>query len=175
MAIYRELIQRIYKVKNKSWRRALIASVSYVKRNFERNLRHECGRLARRRVKPRNSHRDRGFALREMDDMKPELFKRMFRLDRQSFDELVELLDPLIKRDDKYATISSGSPISTRTRLAICLRWLSGGSYIDIRFAWGVSKAAFFSERGVLWPTIEALDHLLEMGIPLENKELLQS
>ena len=37
------------------------------------------------------------------------------------------------------------------------LRWLGGGSYLDITFAFGVSKTAFSrdgSRGGIIWPTI---------------------
>jgi hypothetical protein len=69
----------------------------------------------------------------------------MFRLDRDSFYELVEVLDSKIKRDAMKAPCSSGSPISTVTRLAVTLRWVAGGSYTDLCFAWGVSVASFYS------------------------------
>jgi hypothetical protein len=56
------------------------------------------------------------------------------------------------------------------TRLAVTLRWLAGGSYIDLCFAWGVSVASFYGENGVLWPTIEALDDHLKLGFPLKDE-----
>jgi hypothetical protein len=67
----------------------------------------------------------------------------MFRLDRDSFYELVEVLNNKIQRDAMKAACSSGSPITTVTRLAVTLRWIAGGSYIDLCFACGVSVASF--------------------------------
>lgn len=38
-----------------------------------------------------------------------------------------------------------------------------------------IGKSTFYCERGVLWPTIEALDELFKIGIDLDNDEFLQS
>lgn len=100
----------------------------------------------------------------------------MFRVDSDSFDELVELLDPVLKKGERFSVMSSGSSISTSTRLAVTLRWLAGGSYLsylDICFAWGISKTSFYSHRGILWPTIAALDNILMLWLPLDNNALL--
>ncbi len=44
------------------------------------------------RRKPRNFHRNRGFAVEEMDCLDPSTFKRMFWVDRSTFDELLDLI-----------------------------------------------------------------------------------
>ncbi|CAM9862043.1 unnamed protein product, partial [Ectocarpus fasciculatus] len=88
----------------------------------------------------------------------------MFRMDRTSFEDLEELVTPHLERDSSMAERSSGSPIPVRTRLAATLRWLAGGSYIDICFAWGLAHSTFYSDRGVLWPTIEAIDAIFDIG-----------
>ena len=127
-----------------------------------------------KRREARNKHRNRGFALNEFHELDDETFKKMFRLDRFTFDDLADQLNPIIKRDAKQAENSSGQPISVCTRLAVTLRWLAGGSYIDLCFAWGLSKTSFYSERGVIWPTIEAIDKVLTMGVPLHDREALE-
>jgi hypothetical protein len=53
---------------------------------------------------------------------------------------------------------SSGSSIPAISRLGVMLRWLAGGSYLDLCFAWGISTSTFYHENGVLWPAVEALD-----------------
>jgi len=110
--------------KHRGWKRAILAAM------WNENTRAEGLKKNRSKTrKPRNSRRNRGFAVEEMTTLKfaqPAQFQRMFRMDGTSFDELVELLDPLIKRQETYAINSSGSPISTTTRLAVTLRWLSG-------------------------------------------------
>lgn len=69
---------------------------------------------------------------------------------------------------------SSGSPISIITRLAVTLRWLAGGSYLNLCFAWGNSSSTFYHEHGVLWLTIEALDKAFPMGFPFGDEARLE-
>ena len=69
---------------------------------------------------------------------------------------------------------SSGVPITSRTRLAVTLRWLAGGSYLDLCFAWGIGLSTFFSENGVLWPTLQAIDEVFKMGFPFDDEEKLE-
>ena len=127
-----------------------------------------------RKRKPKNLHRNRGFAVEEMDKLSDAIFEKMFRVDRSTFNELSELVDPIVKRNELKSIQSSGSCIPTDTRLAVTLRWLAGGSYLDLCFAWGISIACFFSDRGVLWPTIEALDEVLKLGFPLNDISALE-
>ena len=97
-------------------------------------------RLKRKRKythpQPRHNSRcrNRGYALHEMDNISDAQFHRMFRLSRLTFSALLELLSPFIERIPK-APKSYGGLISTKTRLAVTLRWLAGGSYQDICFA----------------------------------------
>jgi hypothetical protein len=132
------------------------------------------GRRWSRRVK-RNICRNRGFALGQMDRLDDSTFKRMFRVDRATFEEILLTIEPFLEqRKVEKAINSSGSCITNKTRLAVTLRWLAGGSYIDLCFAWGIGKSTFYSERGVLWPTIEAIDMAYEMGLPLHDVEKLE-
>jgi hypothetical protein len=72
----------------------------------ERDRRHA---KARYRQKPRNHHRNRGYAVAEMDRLDPTVFKRMFRVDRASFKIILELIEPFMeKRNEQKATNSSG-------------------------------------------------------------------
>jgi hypothetical protein len=93
----------------------------------------------------RNHHQNRGFAVQEMDRLDPSVFKNMFRLDRSSFDEQLEIITPyLIHSNEAKAKISSGSCITPKTRLAVTLRWLARASNLDLCFAWGVAHSTFF-------------------------------
>jgi len=126
------------------------------------------------RRKPANPHRNRGYAIEEFGRLTPALFKLMFRVTRDMFDEILAKIEPQIKRDATYAINSSGHPIATTTRLAVTLRWLAGGSYLDLCFAWGISKSSFFSESGVLWPTIDAIDKAYEIGLPIDDPAAME-
>jgi hypothetical protein len=80
----------------------------------------------------------------------------------------------LRQRDERKARNSSGSPISLRTRLAVTLRWLAGASHWDLCFAWGLSSSSFYSPRGVLWPTIKAINKAFKMGFPANDEDRLE-
>ena len=129
-----------------------------------------------KRKKARNMHRTRGFALHMLSngELSDSNFQRMFRLDRLSFDEILEKLDAVLVKDYQKALNRSGSPISNTCRLAVTLRWLAGASYLDLCWAWGVSTGTFYSaDRGPLWPTIQALDEMFTLGCALDNIEYL--
>lgn len=66
-----------------------------------------------------------------------------------------------------------GSSISVEIRLAVTLRWLAGGSHLDICFAYGISVSSFFSERGVLWKTLDAIDRRYDLHFPIDDHDAL--
>lgn len=121
----------------------------------------------------RNRHRNRGYAIEEVTHIMESTFSSMFRMSRDGFEELLLLISPFMHdTDERMAVVSSGSFIAKRTKLFATLRWLAGGSYLDICFAWGISKSAFFStafEKGIIWPTIDAIDSAFSIGLPLDN------
>jgi hypothetical protein len=74
-----------------------------------------------------------------------------------SFYDILEKITPFMRqRDDTKAYNSSGSSIPVKTRLAVSLRWLAGGSYLDICFAWGIGHSTFYHHDGILWRPIHA-------------------
>ena len=77
-----------------------------------------------------------------MDGLDPSVFKRMFRVDREMFDFILSKVEPLLSVANIKACNSSGVPITSRTRLVVTLRWLAGGSYLDLCFAWGIGLLA---------------------------------
>jgi hypothetical protein len=117
----------------------------------------------------------RGYAVEEMDQIDPSLFKRMFRIDRATFDEVLKRIAPHLRcRNEVKAANSSGTPIQMKTRLAVTLRWLAGASYLDLCFAWGVATSTFYHLDSVLWPTITAIDAAFELGFPIDDPQKLE-
>jgi len=103
------------------------------------------------------------------------IFKRMFRVDRNTFDYILRKIEPLLSRNEVKAINSSGEVVTARTRLAVSLRWLAGGSYLDICFAWGLGISTFYdSDHGVLWPTLQAIEEVFSMGFPIDDEEKLE-
>jgi hypothetical protein len=121
-------------------------------------------------------HRNRGYALEEMGYLTERAFTRMFRLNRVQFYDLLSKIRVRIEPSDQgklKATKRYGSFITGQTRLAVALRWLAGGSYLDISFAFGVSAENFFNDKGILWPTLEAIDSVLSISFPLNDEAQL--
>jgi hypothetical protein len=113
--------------------------------------------------------------LEEMDCLDHIFFKKMLHVDQLTFGEILAKITPFLRqRNATKARNSSGTEISVTTRLAVTLHWLAGASYLDLCFAWGISSSSFFSRRGVLWPTISAIDKALPMGCPVNDNERLQ-
>jgi DDE superfamily endonuclease len=110
-----------------------------------------------------------------MDGLSPNTFKKMFRVDRETFDEVMERITPFVKVPNEVKAFnSSGGPITLKTRLAVSLRWLAGGSYLDLCFAWGIAFSTFYHPTGVLWPTLEAIDKAFPMGFPVQDISRLE-
>jgi len=135
----------------------------------EENTLHDDGNTPR----ARNRHRNRGYALNEVNNLSDDEFSSMFRMSRLGFNRLLDLVSPFLSETDvEMATISSGSAITKATKLFVTLRYLAGGSHLDLCFAWGISKSAFFSTdpcRGVIWPTIKAIDESFTIGLPVHD------
>ena len=77
----------------------------------------------------------------------PQAFSRMYRLQPQTFAKLCSILDPFLRKDVVKACNRSGSnkgPITTEIALHCLLRWLGGGSYLDIRMSVGISIPSFY-------------------------------
>jgi hypothetical protein len=93
----------------------------------------------------------------------------MFRMTRRSFQKLLNLVrDDIAVKNEQNAINSSGSAISPETRLYATLRWLAGGSYLDICLAFGLDQTNFYGRNYILWRTIEALDKRFVLGFSLD-------
>ena len=90
-------------------------------------------------------------------------------LPKQNSEKIINQIEPSAQGKLK-ATKRFGSFISGQTRLAVSLRWLAGGSHLDISFAFGVSSENFFNAFGILWPTLEAIDRALMISFPLRTR-----
>ena len=94
-----------------------------------------------------------------MASMSDFTFSRTFRMSRDGFYELLTKVHPILKRDSCKAINSSGSPVLPVTKLAATLRFLAGGSYLDIAAMFGLDDVNFFHPNYVLWENA-ALPHL---------------
>jgi hypothetical protein len=111
-----------------------------------------------------------------MDLLDTVMFKRMFRVDRETFGELMESTASFMKdRNAMKAANSSGSPITLKARLAVTLRWLAGASYLDLCFSFGIAPSTFYHPNGMLWPTLAAIDAVFTFRLPFDDINKLES
>jgi DDE superfamily endonuclease len=76
-------------------------------------------------------------------------FKRTYRMELRSFNKLCALLDPFLLVDPVMSTLRTNKPkIGTEIIVSSFIRWVSGGSYIDIHAIVGVSVSSFYRVMG---------------------------
>ena len=122
-----------------------------------------------------NEHRDRLTVKLKIMTMKPRDFKRNYRLDRKTFFHLLSLIrldiEPSVISAIR-AEASSGDSIDPVIQLAITLRILAGGSYLDIAFGYNVGNSTVYP---IFWKVMEAINkRLSNIDFPWENEELLR-
>ena len=121
-----------------------------------------------------NRHRSRGHLEADLDNNLTDAeFTRMFRLNRQCFNDLLAKITVVMpERNEAKAIASSGSAITNKIKLAITLRWLAGASYLDLMWGFKVSSSSIFNEDGILWPTLEAINKVEPLKFPTNVEEL---
>jgi phosphoribosylformylglycinamidine (FGAM) synthase-like amidotransferase family enzyme len=93
-------------------------------------------------------------------------FKRMFRLSRNAFWSLRELI-----RTTRNAYGCGAVRVPVESRLSMTLRYLAGGSYLDVAIAHHVSISTFYY---VVDETLNDLDQSLNIKFPIDNLKLLK-
>ena len=93
-------------------------------------------------------------------------------MDRASFDELLTKIKPKITSDSKKALNSSGSPVPAAIKLAVALRFLAGGIYLDLAFGFNLPENTIMK---YVWEVYEAIDtDMNNIVFPLGNEEKLR-
>jgi hypothetical protein len=87
-------------------------------------------------------------------------FGATFRMSRPAFDKLVALLHPALMPDILQSGNVCSSPILPELALAMTLRYLAGGSYLDIKEVYNVSKSSFYRSRDNVIEAILACNDL---------------
>jgi hypothetical protein len=70
-------------------------------------------------------------------------FKRRLRMEKESFDLLLSYIYEWLLVNEQMANLRGGT-IIPELCLYCTLRWLAGGSYLDISDVAGISKASFY-------------------------------
>ncbi len=78
----------------------------------------------------------------------PQSFARLYRMNYFSFMKLLDVLRPALLTNEKMSRVRTPfGPITPQIALHCTLRWLAGGSYLDIRLFAGLSVASFCRTR----------------------------
>jgi hypothetical protein len=101
--------------------------------------------------------------------MKAGLFLRSFRMRAPAFHALYHMVADDLHKDPVQASRSSGEPIYPVLRVAMALRWLAGGSYIDICVLYGVSPEGFYCS---LWLVLAAFVRIFRIRFDMQASTL---
>jgi hypothetical protein len=99
-------------------------------------------------------------------------FRRTYRMESESFEKLVELLRLLLTVNSTRAFARSpAGPIIPEIRLHCLIRYLAGGSYLDICTLVSIPHSTFYS---ILWSTCDALNACPDLlfRLPTTDEEL---
>jgi hypothetical protein len=88
-------------------------------------------------------------------------FKRQLRMAQQSFEKLLSYIREDLEVNETMANLRGGT-ILPEICLYVTLRWLAGGSYLDITDVAGISRPSFYR---VLWKTCKAICNCPELAI----------
>jgi hypothetical protein len=91
------------------------------------------------------------------------------RMPYHSFMALLKMIEPKLLQSDTMSILSCGQlPVCPGHILGLTIRWLSGGSYHDIRDAGNFSKPTFFR---LLWLGLNSINSCNEVKIKLPQTE----
>ncbi len=98
-------------------------------------------------------------------------FTRHIRMSHDSFNKLLSAIQQDLEVDREMADLGGGA-ILPEICLYVCLRYLAGGSYSDIKYITGISSASFYR---VLWKTMRAINQskseILSIKFPATTAE----
>ena len=96
-------------------------------------------------------------------------FRRMFRVTDHQFDQLVSILKPFLQVDEGQAGRSTDAgSISVQLRVALTLRFLAGGSYLDLFHLFGIGISTFYQCKDQV---IAAINKAPELKLQLPTTE----
>jgi hypothetical protein len=104
----------------------------------------------------------------------PHAFSRLYRIEPESFVKLCTIIRPFVEKDVVKAINRSGNdkgPITTEIAVHCLLRWLGGGSYLDIRLSVGISVPSMYRIVHVCMNAIILCDEF-EIEFPSNNTDL---
>ena len=102
--------------------------------------------------------------------LRPGEFERRYRMDEKKFHSLLDQCaeqseffqecGPMKRRI--HQNCYGCDPIDVRHKLAATLRWLAGGSYLDVRLVHGMSREMLYA---CVWQTVDAINASPDMQL----------
>ena len=72
-------------------------------------------------------------------------FQQLYRMDYSAFLKLCSIIRPQVQVNDEMSRRRTGKDsVTVEMMLHSLLRWLAGGSYLDLKLSNGISQAAFY-------------------------------
>ena len=102
--------------------------------------------------------------VRELYAEGDKAFFCLYRMEYSSYMKLVRLIDPSVRKNGAMAEIRTGTEcglITTEIALHCCLRWLAGGSYLDVRLSARISPASFYEYAHRCFTAINRCEELI--------------
>jgi len=135
-----------------------------------------------KRLRSGNVGRDREAALKEIDQLPEYVFKAIFRVSRDVFDQILNKISAHLPSNPDLDHVvnnvegKKGQTLPTKVKLLATLRYMAGGMKWDICLALKIGFGSFFQENkyGVVWPILDAIDQSYSIGINLNDEEDLR-
>ena len=89
---------------------------------------------------------------KHVDFLTAREFRRYYKLSKESFHRTCTRLLPHLRKHKPNA--SNDAPVSARIQLAVTIRWLAGGNYLDIMYVHRISSTSF-------WHAVHVVIHAL--------------
>ena len=121
----------------------------------------------KRREKTTFSWRDHLARLTEKD------FRLRYRLDIDSFYKLLGIIRGDIETKDKRKAKNAkwGRVIGAEEKLAMALRYMAGGSFLDIKLIYHVENSYIYDS---VWSVVDAVNKHLKVEFPIDDVQKLQ-
>jgi hypothetical protein len=98
-------------------------------------------------------------------------FFTLFRMDYRTFKHVLDMTEHDMQR--RYLQSErAGGYVSPEAQLAFTIRWLAGGSYLDISDHYGVSKPTFYR---LVYECIDLIIDAFPISFPVSSMEALGS